>query len=118
MCLPDANGALHWGSHRMSPGGWLVRLEVRDFCHTLLRRTHESAIDRQRRQKRVVHEPLALLLRVPDDRNQVATRGRSRHVRGLFLWELVGWMYCAEHRLILLFRTTRPKMRLQIRHRP
>jgi hypothetical protein len=35
---------------------------VRDFCRTFLGRARESTIYWQRRHKRVVHEPLALLL--------------------------------------------------------
>src|SRR5690242_5644563 len=49
---------------------WLCRFEVRDFGHALLRRTREPTSDRQRRPQRAVHEPLAVLLGVPYDRNQ------------------------------------------------
>lgn len=54
--LPDAKrGPLLGGPPGMSRG-CLVRLEVRDFCRTFLGRARESAIEWQRRQKRVVHD--------------------------------------------------------------
>jgi hypothetical protein len=61
----------------------LGRFEVRDFSYTLLRSARESAIDRRRRQKRAVHEPLAVLLGVPDDRNKIPAVSRPCDVRGL-----------------------------------
>src|SRR5437588_8941297 len=92
----------------------LRRFEVRDFSHALLRRTREPALDRQRRHERAVHEPLAVLLGVPDDRNQIPAVSRPGDVRCLPVWKSLRGMHRLEHRLILLLGSILPKVCLQI----
>jgi len=87
---------------------------VRDLGGVLLGTSGESTLHRQRRKERVPHKSLALLLRIPDNRDQVAALRRSAGVRMLALGQSSRWMQDLDHRPILLLCAAGPEMYLQV----